>query len=157
MERRSIQTGGAGPEGLGRFQDEVPGRLRVKSRIGQRLKGDPVQIGLPLPLEDEPALQLLSADDFLEHGLIVTLEAEYDERFAEDRVLRLRRRERVEVVLAEQQSGGCRCSPELGCVCGAIKRVKVMKSSAQLATPSEVAVNPRARAARLRAARKVAP
>ncbi len=63
----------------------------------------------------------------------------------------------VKAFFAEQQSGGCRCSPELGCVCGAIKRVRVFKSSAQLAKPDEVAANSRARAARLRAARKVAP
>jgi 16S rRNA (cytosine1402-N4)-methyltransferase len=63
----------------------------------------------------------------------------------------------VKAFFAEQQSGGCRCSPELGCVCGAIKRVSVFKASAQLAKPHEVAVNPRARAARLRGARKVAP
>jgi 16S rRNA (cytosine1402-N4)-methyltransferase len=63
----------------------------------------------------------------------------------------------VKSFFADQQSGGCQCSPELGCVCGAIKRVKVFKASAQLATPREVAANPRARAARLRVARKVAP
>jgi len=63
----------------------------------------------------------------------------------------------VKSFLAEQQSGGCRCAPELGCVCGAIKRVKVFRSSAQLASASEIARNPRARSARLRAARKVAP
>jgi 16S rRNA (cytosine1402-N4)-methyltransferase len=63
----------------------------------------------------------------------------------------------VKSFLAEQQSGGCRCSLELGCVCGAVGRVKVVKASAQLAKPHEIAENPRARAARLRVARKVAP
>jgi len=63
----------------------------------------------------------------------------------------------VKAYFADQQSGGCRCSPELGCVCGAIKRVTVFKASAQLAKPGEIVLNPRARAARLRAARKVAP
>jgi 16S rRNA (cytosine1402-N4)-methyltransferase len=63
----------------------------------------------------------------------------------------------VKTFLADQQSGGCRCSPELGCVCGAIARVKVFRASAQLANAQEIARNPRARAARLRMARKVAP
>jgi 16S rRNA (cytosine1402-N4)-methyltransferase len=63
----------------------------------------------------------------------------------------------VKSFFAEQQSGGCRCSPELGCVCGAIARVHVFKASAQLAGVGEIARNPRARSARLRIARKVAP
>jgi 16S rRNA (cytosine1402-N4)-methyltransferase len=61
----------------------------------------------------------------------------------------------VKAYFAEQQSGGCHCPPELGCVCGAISRVHVFKASAQLASAHEIAENPRARSARLRIARKV--
>ncbi len=51
----------------------------------------------------------------------------------------------VKTFFADQQSGGCTCAPELGCVCGAIHRVKVFKASAQLANAHEIATNPRAR------------
>ena len=62
----------------------------------------------------------------------------------------------VKSVLREAETGGCTCPLELGCVCGAVSRVKVFKASAQLASAHEIETNPRARSARLRIARKVA-
>lgn len=62
----------------------------------------------------------------------------------------------VKSVLHEAATGGCHCPVELGCVCGAIKRVSVLKASAQLARVAEIEKNPRARSARLRIARKLA-
>jgi 16S rRNA (cytosine1402-N4)-methyltransferase len=61
----------------------------------------------------------------------------------------------VKAVLHEAATGGCKCPVELGCVCGAVARVKVFKASAQLASAAEIERNPRARSARLRIARKV--
>jgi 16S rRNA (cytosine1402-N4)-methyltransferase len=61
----------------------------------------------------------------------------------------------VKSVLHEAATGGCHCPVELGCVCGAIKRVTVFKASAQLASAVEIEQNPRARSARLRLARKL--
>jgi 16S rRNA (cytosine1402-N4)-methyltransferase len=63
----------------------------------------------------------------------------------------------VKSVFHEAATGGCHCPVELGCVCGAIKRVAVFKASAQLASAGEIEQNPRARSARLRLARKLAP
>ena len=62
----------------------------------------------------------------------------------------------VKSVLHEAATGGCTCPYELGCVCGAVARVTLTKSSAVLASPEEIAANPRARSARLRTAEKVA-
>ncbi len=52
-------------------------------------------------------------------------------------------------------TGGCHCSHELGCVCGAIPLVVVERASARLASTTEISQNPRARSARFRIARKV--
>jgi 16S rRNA (cytosine1402-N4)-methyltransferase len=63
----------------------------------------------------------------------------------------------VKATLHEAATGGCHCPVELGCVCGAVPRVTLARASATLATAAEIARNPRARSARLRVARKVAP
>ena len=62
----------------------------------------------------------------------------------------------VKSKLHEAATGGCHCPVELGCVCGAVKRVAVQKASARLASASEIERNPRSRSARLRVARKLA-
>jgi 16S rRNA (cytosine1402-N4)-methyltransferase len=54
-------------------------------------------------------------------------------------------------VLADANSGGCVCPPGLPCVCGAVPRHRLVFRGARKASPAEVAANPRAESARLRA------
>lgn len=62
----------------------------------------------------------------------------------------------VKSFLHELSTGGCHCPPELGCVCGAIPTARILRASAVLARPDEIASNPRARSARLRVGWKLA-
>jgi 16S rRNA (cytosine1402-N4)-methyltransferase len=62
---------------------------------------------------------------------------------------------RVKRFLAEK-ARGCFCPPELPvCVCGHEPEAELIGRGGVVATPEEIAVNPRARSARLRVARKV--
>lgn len=61
----------------------------------------------------------------------------------------------VKAVLAEAATGGCRCPPGLPCVCGAQPWARLLNRGARLASAEEVAANPRASAARLRAAQRL--
>jgi 16S rRNA (cytosine1402-N4)-methyltransferase len=54
-------------------------------------------------------------------------------------------------------TGGCVCPPGLPCVCGAIPTVRLLNRGARKPSAAKVARNPRAEAARLRAAEKLAP
>ena len=47
--------------------------------------------------------------------------------------------------------GGCTCPPNLPCVCGAVPEARLLKRGGWTASPAEVAANPRASSARLRA------
>jgi 16S rRNA (cytosine1402-N4)-methyltransferase len=52
---------------------------------------------------------------------------------------------------ADAAAGGCVCPPGLPCVCGAVARHALVYRGARKPAPSEVASNPRAESARLRA------
>ncbi|MHB8379602.1 MAG: 16S rRNA (cytosine(1402)-N(4))-methyltransferase RsmH [Acidimicrobiales bacterium] len=122
----------------------VPMAARRRGHVATR-----VFQALRVAINDEEEQLVEGLDAALNAVVVGGLMAVISYHSGEDRV--------VKSFFAEQQSGGCRCSPELGCVCGAIARVKVAKASAQLASPTEITRNPRARSARLRVAWKVAP
>jgi 16S rRNA (cytosine1402-N4)-methyltransferase len=57
----------------------------------------------------------------------------------------------VKQTFAEAASGGCVCPPGLPCVCGAVVRHQLVFRGARKSSAPEIASNPRAEAARLRA------
>jgi 16S rRNA (cytosine1402-N4)-methyltransferase len=60
-------------------------------------------------------------------------------------------------VFADAASGGCVCPPALPCVCGAVSRHRLVFRGARKPSAAEIAVNPRAESARLRAIVRTEP
>jgi 16S rRNA (cytosine1402-N4)-methyltransferase len=56
----------------------------------------------------------------------------------------------------QAETGGCSCPPQLPCGCGAVRLVRLLGRGARRPSPDEVARNPRAESARLRACEKLA-
>jgi 16S rRNA (cytosine1402-N4)-methyltransferase len=67
----------------------------------------------------------------------------------EDRLVKARFREAA--------TGGCSCPPQLPCSCGAEPRVRLLKRGTWKPSADEIAANPRAESARLRAVEKLLP
>ncbi|HYD09519.1 MAG TPA: 16S rRNA (cytosine(1402)-N(4))-methyltransferase RsmH [Acidimicrobiales bacterium] len=61
----------------------------------------------------------------------------------------------VKSVLRDASTGGCTCPPSLPCACGATPTVRLLKRGAWKPTADEIARNPRAESARLRAVEKL--
>jgi 16S rRNA (cytosine1402-N4)-methyltransferase len=57
--------------------------------------------------------------------------------------------------IRQAETGGCECPPELPCVCGAVKTVRIVRGVRKRPTESEQESNPRAASARLRVAEKL--
>ena len=55
------------------------------------------------------------------------------------------------------ESGGCTCPPNLPCGCGARGTVRLLNRGSRKPSADEIALNPRAESARLRAAERLAP
>jgi 16S rRNA (cytosine1402-N4)-methyltransferase len=63
----------------------------------------------------------------------------------------------VKDAFATAISGGCTCPPDLPCRCGATVEYRLVFRGATKASPEEIARNPRASSARLRAVERIAP
>jgi 16S rRNA (cytosine1402-N4)-methyltransferase len=123
----------------------APGNPRVRRRIHPATR---VFQALRIAVNEElDALQdgLAAAVDLLRPGGRLVVLSYHS---LEDRI--------VKRFIANERRG-CTCPPELPvCVCGKNPRLRLLTKPSLTPTPAEIAVNPRARSARLRAAERLA-
>ncbi|MGH9105953.1 MAG: 16S rRNA (cytosine(1402)-N(4))-methyltransferase RsmH, partial [Acidimicrobiales bacterium] len=93
-----------------------------------------------LPVAIDAAIELLSPAG----RLVVISYHSGEDRVAKERLL-------------AAATGGCTCPPGLPCGCGAVPRVRLLNRGARKPSAAEVAANPRAASARLRAAEALGP
>ena len=139
--RRTIETPAQLAEIIVAAAPRTPGRRRLHpaTRVFQALRIEVNRELETLPAALEACLDLLKPDGRL---CVISYHS------LEDRI--------VKRFLARERQG-CTCPPDFPvCVCGRAPRIARIGAQPQLPTEDEVAHNPRARSARLRAARRLA-
>jgi 16S rRNA (cytosine1402-N4)-methyltransferase len=139
--RRTIETPAQLAELIAAVAPRPPGRRRIHpaTRVFQALRIEVNRELETLPAALEACLDLLKPDGRL---CVISYHS------LEDRI--------VKRFLARERQG-CICPPEFPvCACGRVPRIARVGSQPQVPSEEEVAHNPRARSARLRAARRLA-
>jgi 16S rRNA (cytosine1402-N4)-methyltransferase len=117
----------------------IPAALRRHGRHPARRTFQALRIEVNGELEVLPPALDAALDAAGPHGRVAVLAY----HSGEDRLVKTRFRHAVD--------GGCTCPPRLPCVCGARGRARFVTRGARRPSSDEVAANPRAEAARLRA------
>jgi 16S rRNA (cytosine1402-N4)-methyltransferase len=139
--RRAIETPAQLAELIAAATPRSPGRRRIHpaTRVFQALRIEVNRELETLPAALEACLDLLKPDGRL---CVISYHS------LEDRI--------VKRFMARERQG-CTCPPDFPvCVCGRVPRIARVGSQPQVPSDEEVAQNPRARSARLRAARRLA-
>ncbi len=139
--RRAIETPAQLAELIAAATPRTPGRRRIHpaTRVFQALRIEVNRELETLPAALEACLDLLKPDGRL---CVISYHS------LEDRIVK-------RFMALERQ--GCTCPPDFPvCVCGRVPRIARVGSQPQVPSHEEVAHNPRARSARLRAARRLA-
>ena len=117
----------------------IPAALRRHGRHPARRTFQAIRIEVNGELEVLPPALDAALDATAPHGRVTVLAY----HSGEDRLVKTRFRHAV--------SGGCTCPPRLPCVCGARGRARLLTHGARRPSGDEIAANPRAEAARMRA------
>ena len=117
----------------------IPAALRRHGRHPARRTFQAIRIEVNGELEVLPPRSTPRSTPPAPHGRVAVLAY----HSGEDRLVKTRFRHAV--------SGGCTCPPRLPCVCGARGRARLLTRGARRPSGDEVAANPRAEAARMRA------